>query len=116
MLTCYVALKYLGHPPRKQKQRETLLRTQAEHLHQQMFLGEVERGNFQQCVQGVQLLLAICVSLAQTDHFLSMSAIKCTLPRRSHAYRWMKTVCRFFDVTTSTSVFFNVYKGRDFCT
>lgn len=44
MLTCYVALKYLGHPLRKQKQREPPPRTQAEHLHQQMCLEEVERG------------------------------------------------------------------------
>lgn len=106
MLTCYVALKYLGHPPRKQKQREPLSHTQAEHLHQQMFLGEVERGSFQWCVQGVQLLFALCLSLAQTYPFLCMSSIKCPLSQRSQylcAYRWMKVVCRFFGVTMSIS-------------
>lgn len=56
MLTCYVAWKYLGHPPRKQNQREPLPHTQAEHLHQQMFPEEAEKGNLQWCVQGVATL------------------------------------------------------------
>lgn len=53
MLTCHVALKYLGHPPRKLKQREPLLQSQVEHLHQQMFLQEVERQTIQWCVRVV---------------------------------------------------------------
>lgn len=103
MLTYYVALKYLGHPSRKQKQRETLPHTQVEHLHQQMLLGEVKRGSFQWCVQGVQLLLALCVSLAQTYAFSCMSSVKGTWLQMSqylHAYGWMKIA---FSVTTSVS-------------
>lgn len=45
MLTDYVALKCVGHPLRKQNQREPLAHTQAEHLHQQMCLEELEREN-----------------------------------------------------------------------